>query len=311
MTVQEMIKIQGNMSKTWGIYAKIYKAAEIPTTTTVAASAIAQFASLSKKQLSGLNSLTSFQPQSILQKVLSDNNASIKSLTATTKYWEAIGKNLGVQSSFYSTPQPVINDALTKALERFKNASTISYVSSLQRPTSVTKNINDDLFDLINETYYEDEDIKDFEAEEGFSSNTEIQEALEKQVTDPIGFQEKVSLWTEKKKRQFFIVCAIIGMLYNIFIEPYLQEYIGVPVTAWTIAHVKDIPNKAGKFIADLKQDIEATIVENVPYYYKVSFIDENGDLKEGYVSKRSVKFIESDIETEEELKELETDTQE
>lgn len=51
------------------------------------------------------------------------------------------------------------------------------------------------------------------------------------------------------------------------------------------------------------KEDIEAMIIENVPYYYKITFVDENGEVKEGYVSKRSVKFVESVIETEKQEK--------
>lgn len=60
------------------------------------------------------------------------------------------------------------------------------------------------------------------------------------------------------------------------------------------------IPEKTSRFVGDIKEDIEATIIENVPYYYKVTFVDENGEEKEGYVSKRSVKLVEPVIETEE-----------
>ena len=88
--------------------------------------------------------------------------------------------------------------------------------------------------------------------------------------------------------------------VWNNFIGPYFQDCIGGPVMAWTVAHMKELPEKGGKFIDDLKEDIEATIIENVPYYYKVTFVDENGEIKEGYVSKRSVKLVESVIETEE-----------
>lgn len=92
----------------------------------------------------------------------------------------------------------------------------------------------------------------------------------------------------------------ILNFFWGNFIQTYFQECIGAPVMAWTVAHVKELPEKASKFIGDLKEDIEATIIENVPYYYKVIFIDENGEVKEGYVSKRSVKLVEPVIETEE-----------
>ena len=306
-----MIKIQTNASRNLDIISRIYKTAEIPTTTTAAASAIAQFASLSQKQLNGLNVVDSFyrslHQNSALQKVLHSYNISTKSLSATAKSWEAASKNLDIINGFYSNYHPAIDDTLTKVLGRLSVASSIPDMSSFQRLLSGIENVNEDLFEIINESYYEDDDIEDFESQEGFASNAEIQEALEEQSNNPIGFQEKFSHWTEKKKQQFFIVYVIISILYSIFLEPYLQENVGLPVTAWTIAHVKELPEKAGKYITDLKSEIEAIIVENVPYYYKVSFIDENGELKEGYVSKKSVRLIEAAIqESEEEIDEVE-----
>lgn len=298
-----MIKIQSNLSKTLDVYTRICKSVEVPTTTTAAA-AIGQFAAISQKQLSGLDVIDSFyqsfQPHSTLRKVLDNYCMSIKPLMTTTKYWETVRKNLGLQSSFFATPKPVINDNLVKTLERLISVRTMPNISSLQRLASGIECVNEDLYDIVNEAYYEDDEIKDFELEEGFTSNAEIQEALEEQVNDPIKFQEKVAFWTEKKKRQFFIVYIILNFFWGNFIQPYFQERIGVPAMAWTVAHVKELPEKTGKFIGDLKEDIEATIIENVPYYYKVTFVDENGEVKEGYVSKRSVKLVEPVIEKEE-----------
>lgn len=105
--------------------------------------------------------------------------------------------------------------------------------------------------------------------------------------------------WAESKKKKYCIAINVLKFFLTLFIVPYLQEYIGVPVTAWTVAHVRELPEKASKLITDIKEDIEATIIENVPYYYKITFIDENGEEKEGYVSKRSVKFVAPVVETE------------
>lgn len=298
-----MLKIQSNLAKTLDIYTRICKSVEVPTAATAAA-AIGQFASISQKQMSGLNAIDSFyqsfQPHSAWRKVLDNYYMSTKPLMTTTRYWETVRKNLGLQSSFFTMPQPTINDNLVKVLERLASVTSMPDVSSLQRLASGIESVNEDLYGLMNQAYYEDDDIEDFELEEGFTSNAEIQEALEEQVNDPVKFQEKVAFWTEKKKRQFFIVYIILNFFWGNFIQPYFQECIGAPVMAWTVAHVKELPEKAGKFIGDLKEDIEATIIENVPYYYKVTFIDENGEVKEGYVSKRSVKLVEPVIETEE-----------
>lgn len=40
----------------------------------------------------------------------------------------------------------------------------------------------------MNQSYYEDDDIEDFELEEGFTNNAEIQETLDEQVNDPVKF---------------------------------------------------------------------------------------------------------------------------
>lgn len=53
-----------------------------------------------------------------------------------------------------------------------------------------------------------------------------------------------------------------------------------------------------------LKENIEATIIENTNYYYKVTFTDEDGVQREGYVAKRNLKIIKEPEaeETEEKL---------
>jgi hypothetical protein len=108
-----MIKIQSNLSKTLDIYSRICKSVEVPTVTTAVAAAIGQFASISQKQLSGLNAIDSFyqsfQSHSAWQKVLDNYYMSTKPLMTTTKYWETVRKNLGLQSSLFTTPQPAIN----------------------------------------------------------------------------------------------------------------------------------------------------------------------------------------------------------
>ena len=78
---------------------------------------------------------------------------------------------------------------------------------------------------------------------------------------------------------------------------PYFQETIGKPAVAYTVSKVREIPEVAGKIIDEIKENIEAIITEDIPYYYKVTYIDENGEVKEGYVSKKSIKVIEKEEE--------------
>lgn len=196
-----------------------------------------------------------------------------------------------------------------------KQISRIYDNSVWQRYKDLFINLNDeyiqriwttrlDFLDLINQVEGEDNESEKLETEEGFSCNEEIYAAIEEQANNPIGFQEKFANWTEKKKKQFYVVCLIFYFIWDIFLQPYLQENVGKPVMAWTDARIKELPERTGNFIADLKENVEAIITENCPYYYKVVFVDENGETKEGYVSKRSVRVIETPEESEENISE-------
>ena len=65
---------------------------------------------------------------------------------------------------------------------------------------------------------------------------------------------------------------------------------------SYVVSNVKELPQKGAEVICQLKEDIEAVIIENTNYYYKVSFIDENGVQREGYVAKRNLKLIEETV---------------
>lgn len=125
---------------------------------------------------------------------------------------------------------------------------------------------------------------------------------MKEQIENPKGFQERVSNWTETKIKKYFIAFIIISFIWSNFIQPYFVEHIGMPVTSWIVSNVKEIPAKTSEVIGELKAGMEAVIIDNVPYYYKVTFVDENGEIKEGYVSKRSVKIINEETIVEEQL---------
>lgn len=156
------------------------------------------------------------------------------------------------------------------------------------------------LSQIVNSAYsiVQDELLEDDEQNNIFTEE-EIQEALQEQASNPKGFQERIANWTEKKKIQFFIIWQLISFIYGNFLQPYFQENIGIPVTAYIASNVKELPQKGANIICKLKEDIEAIIVEDTNYYYKVSFQDENGNLVEGYVAKRNLKKIEKNVQNE------------
>lgn len=138
------------------------------------------------------------------------------------------------------------------------------------------------------QAYDEAEEISD-----DFSTNEEIIEAFEEQEKNPIGFQERFANWTEKKKKKYCIIVAILCLIWTNFIEPYVQDNIGKPITAYAVSKVRELPETASKIIDVMKEGIDGVITEDVPYYYKVTYMDEEGNEKEGYVAKKNLRIIE------------------
>lgn len=178
------------------------------------------------------------------------------------------------------------------AMEQINQLQQIDFSSIfadiIPRVTSLS-DIVDTAYTRVQDELEEECDVNDIFTEE------EIQEALQEHVENPIKFQERVANWTEKKINQFFIVYMLLNFLYSNFVQPYFQDNIGKPVMSCVISNVKELPQKGAEVIGQIQENIEAIITENTSYYYKVIFIDENGETKEGYVAKRNLKLIEDE----------------
>ena len=153
--------------------------------------------------------------------------------------------------------------------------------------------------DAAYESLQEENISENVELETDFASEQEIQDTINDQMNNPVGFQERVANWAAEKYKKYFIVINFWLFIWGIFIQPYLQENVGLPVITYVASDVKELPEKGAKIVTRLKKNIEATIIKNTNYYYKVTFIDEDGVRKEGYVAKRNLKIIE-EPETEE-----------
>lgn len=153
--------------------------------------------------------------------------------------------------------------------------------------------------DAAYESLQEENISENVELETDFASEQEIQDTINDQMNNPVGFQERVANWAAEKYKKYFIVINFWLLTWGIFIQPYLQKNVGLPVMTYVASDVKELPEKGAKIVTRLKKNIEATIIKNTNYYYKVTFIDEDGVRKEGYVAKRNLKIIE-EPETEE-----------
>lgn len=96
----------------------------------------------------------------------------------------------------------------------------------------------------------------------------------------------------DKFKKENYIFYIILIIFIQCFFAPWLTDEVGKPVMSKIVCSVKNLPEKGAEIICYLEQNIEAIITENQNYYYKVSFIDENGTEREGYVAKRNLKII-------------------
>ena len=132
----------------------------------------------------------------------------------------------------------------------------------------------------------------DLQAEEGFTNDTEIREALIEQANHPEGFQERFSDWSEKKKKQFYILFLIWSFIWSNFLRDDFKQYVCQPVKEYVVAKIRELPNKDAGVVGELK-DEQAIVTGDEPYYYKIMFIGEDGKEHEGFVSKRSVILIE------------------
>ncbi len=155
------------------------------------------------------------------------------------------------------------------------------------------------------------EDIEDsLEADDDVLSEEEVKEAIDEQINNPKGFQERIKEWSEKKIVRYYIIWTLICFLYSNFFQPYFQQNVGLSVMTWAVSNVQELPQKGAEVICQIKEGVEAVIIENTNYYYKVSFTDENGVKQEGYVAKRNLKLIQQNTEEEEENDEAEVDNE-
>ena len=155
--------------------------------------------------------------------------------------------------------------------------------------------------DVIDSVYssldLDDEEENIAELETDFADEQELQDALEEEFTDENKFAKRIKNWANEKIKKYNIYKLIGLFIINVFILPYLEENVGKPVMTKVESIVKEAPEKGAEIIYRLKDGVQAIIMENTNYYYKVKFTDENGVEREGYVAKKNLKVIEEEME--------------
>ena len=116
----------------------------------------------------------------------------------------------------------------------------------------------------------------DLQAEDGFTNDTEIRAALIEQANNPEGFQERFADWSEKKKKQFYILFLIWSFIWSNFLQDDFKQYVCQPIKEYVVAKIREFPNKNAGIVGELK-DEQAIVTGDEPYYYKIMFIGEDG----------------------------------
>lgn len=234
--------------------------------------------------LNAMNSMT--KTVATIQKVALPNQEMIKTLNRISEMSQIISPTIIEATRNFEQ----IGASMQAALE------VVNYSTRLEEITRNFNQVGMNLADVIREIS-DNVDVEEMSPEEDFESSEEIYEVIQEQIENPKKFQERVADWAEGKKKKYFLVLHFLILIWNIAFLPYFQETIGKPAVAYTVSKVREIPEVAGKIIDEIKENIEAIITEDIPYYYKVTYIDENGEVKEGYVSKKSIKVIEKEEE--------------
>lgn len=217
-------------------------------------------------------------------------SASLQEIGKTFKLYEQT--NLSLSLKAISKSMSLFSDSIVSAqLRQFREIDYSTFFANIVSQPSSLSQIIDTAYSMV-----QDELSEDNEQDENFNEE-EFREVLQDQASNPKGFQERVAGWTDKKKIQFFIIWQLFAFIYGNFFQPYIQENIGMPVTAYVVSKVKELPQKGADIIWQLKENDEAIIIENTNYYYKVSFIDENEVNKEGYVAKRNLKVVKEETQ--------------
>ena len=117
-----------------------------------------------------------------------------------------------------------------------------------------TLEVNGSFKDAVDAAYAtlqdEQSSLKKEELETDFASEQEIQDTINDQINNPVGFQERIANWAEEKYKKYFIVINLWLLLWGIFVQPYLQENVFLsPHNCILPDHISNAVNPAGSLL--------------------------------------------------------------
>lgn len=217
---------------------------------------------------------------------------------------EAFMSQIDKMHDFYNpTAAEAIKDAMSgysgiaEQIKQIKQINQFNGYNNIAEALNSYSSVKDVIDSVYSSLDFDDEEENIAELETDFADEQELQDALEEEFTDENKFAKRIKSWAKEKLKKYNIYKLIGLFIINVFILPYLEENVGKPVMTKVVSIVKEAPEKGAEIIYRLKDGVQAVIMENTNYYYKVKFTDENGVEREGYVAKKNLKVIEEEME--------------
>ena len=241
----------------------------------------------------GLSAL--IQPLSAFQDI--DINSQVTEMFKQI----SIASNTGVQEMLESMQRSLKTSTigLETAFSKLNTSLNTSWMDAWNRSTEILKTSG--IIDYINnyenyEDYYNDEAaIRPEEIEEFQVTLNDLSYIDEK------NWQQKIVFAYNKWKEKNPIFARFLIVLIQIFLFS-VSCYVQTVIAPIAFATIRNGPNTQAETMAVFDKNQKMIIIdEGVPYYYEIEFPEPaTGDIKIGWVSKKSVMVIEEDTIEEE-----------
>lgn len=99
------------------------------------------------------------------------------------------------------------------------------------------------------------------------------------------GFQSKIHDWVERQKREYYILYMIVIL----FLAPYFEQYVALPITTKVVSYVRELPDKASDIIEKVEKGFKGVATEKEPYWVKITWEDSSGEKRSGWIAKRNI----------------------
>ncbi len=171
------------------------------------------------------------------------------------------------------------NNSIIAVVEQLQKIIDLSYVE--QREV-----INSDI------SKPNKEEIIELDQVEREEVNLIIQETINDINTQNTNIEKHLMLWYEKLKAKYPIRARLIVKVVGFILTFYITSLLNISPFSFN-AKIRETPNRDSPVILNISiEDIKIIETENINYYFKVEYLDENNNTRIGYVSKKNISEI-------------------